>query len=39
MKQLTLDIFRIEQSFMIELNAANILRNKYVILRQNNVLA
>ena len=37
MKQLILDIFEIERSVMIELT--NIVRNKYAILRQNNVLA
>ena len=39
MKQLILDIFQIERSVMIEVNPANIVRNKYAILRQNNVLA
>ena len=39
MKQFILDIFQIERSVMIELNQANIVRNKYDILRQNNVLA
>ena len=32
MKQLILDIFRIELSVMIELNLANIVCNKYVII-------
>ena len=39
MKQLILDIFRIERGAMIGLNPANIVRDKYAILRQNNVLA
>ena len=39
MKQIILDIFEMERSVMIELNPANIVRHKYAILRQTNVLA
>ena len=39
MKQLILNIFCFERIVMIGLNPANIVRNKCVILRQNNVSA